>query len=203
MPLLHLFCHFTGILHQCQEFVYIHINHFLQTVLCLFIHNNEIKTFSLTNIINHCRIKGMRMKAPWLRWFEERYDIDEIKNFAKSKLVPSHKYEFWYFTGGIVLFLFITQFITGMVLALYYIPHADFAHKSIIDIVTKINAGWFFRSLHHWGAQLAIAVLFIHLFQHIPSQIIQKTAGISLGLRIHSPRHLHLLRPQRILSPLG
>jgi quinol-cytochrome oxidoreductase complex cytochrome b subunit len=106
----------------------------------------------------------MRMKASWLRWFEERYDTDEIKNFVKSKLVPSHKYECWYFTGGIVLFLFITQFITGMVLALYYVPHADFAHKSIIDIVTKINAGWFFRSLHHWGAQLAIAVVFIHLF---------------------------------------
>jgi cytochrome b6 len=133
----------------------------------------------------------MRMKAPWLRWFEERYDIDEIKNFAKSKLVPSHKYECWYYTGGIVLFLFITQFITGMVLALYYIPHADFAHKSIIDIVTKINAGWFFRSLHHWGAQLAIAVLFIHLFSTLllksyrkPREFLWVSGFILLGISI-------------------
>jgi quinol-cytochrome oxidoreductase complex cytochrome b subunit len=106
----------------------------------------------------------MQLKAPWSRWFEERYDINGFKNLAKSKLVPLHKYECWYFIGGIVLFLFIIQFITGIVLALYYVPHADFAHKSIIDIVTKVNAGWFFRSLHHWGAQFAIAVVFIHLF---------------------------------------
>ena len=133
----------------------------------------------------------MRMKASWLRWFEERYDIDEIKNLAKSKLVPSHKYECWYFTGGIVLFLFITQFITGMVLALYYVPHADFAHKSIIDIVTKINAGWFFRSLHHWGAQLAIAVAFIHLFSTLllksyrkPREFLWVSGFILIGISI-------------------
>ncbi|MBA4390258.1 MAG: cytochrome bc complex cytochrome b subunit [Syntrophus sp. (in: bacteria)] len=106
----------------------------------------------------------MRMKAAWQNWLEERYNIDEFKTFAASKLVPSHRYEIWYFTGGIVLFLFIMQFITGAALALYYIPHTEYAHKSIIEIVTKLHAGWFFRSLHYWGAQLAIAVLFIHVF---------------------------------------
>ncbi|OGP67404.1 MAG: hypothetical protein A2W27_05220 [Deltaproteobacteria bacterium RBG_16_44_11] len=103
----------------------------------------------------------------WLKfkdWFEERYDIAELKKLAKSKLVPQHRYDFLYYTGGITLFLFILQFITGMVLAFYYIPHVDFAYESIIDIVTKINMGWFFRALHHWGAQLCIVFVFIHLF---------------------------------------
>jgi cytochrome b6 len=103
----------------------------------------------------------------WLKcknWIEERYDIAELKKLAKSKLVPQHRYDFLYYTGGITLFLFILQFITGMLLAFYYIPHVDFAYESIIDIVTKINLGWFFRAFHHWGAQLCIVFVFIHLF---------------------------------------
>jgi quinol-cytochrome oxidoreductase complex cytochrome b subunit len=97
-------------------------------------------------------------------WFEERYDIEEIKRLASSKLVPSHSYDIWYYTGGCVAFLFFLQFITGMTLAFYYVPYFENAHKSIIEIVTKLNMGWFFRSFHHWGAQLAILAVFVHVF---------------------------------------
>jgi quinol-cytochrome oxidoreductase complex cytochrome b subunit len=97
-------------------------------------------------------------------WFDDRYDIDGLKSLARHKLVPTHKYEIWYYTGGITLFLFVIQFITGMLLSFYYIPYFENANKSIVEIVTKLNMGWFFRSLHHWGAQLAITVLFIHVF---------------------------------------
>jgi len=97
-------------------------------------------------------------------WFSERYELTALRKLAGEKLVPSHRYDLWYYTGGVTLFLFVLQFITGMLLSLYYIPHAEHAHKSIIEIVTKLNAGWFFRSLHHWGSQLAISALFVHLF---------------------------------------
>lgn len=97
-------------------------------------------------------------------WFYERYDITLLRKFAADKLVPVHRFDAWYYTGGVLLFLFVLQFVTGMLLSLYYVPQADFAHKSIIEIVTKLNMGWFFRSLHHWGAQLTIFVLLVHFF---------------------------------------
>jgi len=97
-------------------------------------------------------------------WFLERYDIERIKDLVRKKTVPSHRYEIVYYTGGTTLFLFAIQFITGMALSLYYIPHFEHAHGSIIDIVTKLNMGWFFRSLHHWGAQITIVALFVHLW---------------------------------------
>ena len=106
-----------------------------------------------------------RLNCPRLKnWFAERYDIAPLKKLAREKLVPVHGHDLWYYTGGVVLFLFALQFITGMLLSFYYIPHAEHAHKSIIEIVTKLNMGWFFRSLHHWGSQLAIFFLFVHLF---------------------------------------
>lgn len=133
----------------------------------------------------------MLIKMVWARWVAERYDIDGLKVLAKSKLVPSHKYECLYFTGGVVLFLFAVQFVTGIALAFYYIPHPAYAHESLIDIVAKINAGWFFRSLHHWGAQLAIAFLFIHLFSILllksyrkPRELIWLSGCILLGISI-------------------
>ena len=89
---------------------------------------------------------------------------DAMRAFARQKLVPVHGLDLWYYTGGIVLFLFGIQFLTGMALAFYYVPYFAEANKSVIDIVTKLNMGWFFRSLHHWAAQAAILVMFVHVF---------------------------------------
>ncbi|MFZ2799170.1 MAG: cytochrome b N-terminal domain-containing protein, partial [Syntrophorhabdus sp.] len=132
------------------------------------------------------------MNCPRLKnWFWERYNIDEIRDLVKQKSVPKHKYEIWYYTGGITLFLFIIQFITGMVLSFYYVPHFEHAHKSIIEIVTKLNMGWFFRSLHHWGAQIAIVMLFTHLWSTLllkayrkPREFVWVSGFILLGIAI-------------------
>lgn len=100
-------------------------------------------------------------------WIHERYDVDGLRRLLRAKCVPSHRCDISYFTGGLTLFLFVVQFLTGMALALYYVPHSAYAHKSIVDIMTKLRMGWFFRSLHHWGAQLAIASLFVHFFANL------------------------------------
>jgi cytochrome b6 len=132
------------------------------------------------------------LSCPRLKdWLEERYDLEGFKRFASSKLVPKHRYDRFYYTGGITLFLFGIQFVTGMLLAFYYVPHVEFAHKSIIDIVTKLNLGWFFRSLHHWGAQFLIVFLFLHLFGTLllkayrkPRELLWVTGFGLLGLTI-------------------
>ncbi len=105
------------------------------------------------------------MSFPRLRrWFDSRYDLTEVRELARKKLVPVHSHYIWYYTGGVALFLFVLQFLTGIALAFYYVPYFEQAHKSIVEIVTKLNMGWFFRSLHHWGAQLAILAMFVHFF---------------------------------------
>jgi cytochrome b6 len=132
------------------------------------------------------------LNCPRLKdWLEERYDVAGLKGLARSKRIPEHRYDLLYYTGGITMFLFILQFLTGMLMALYYVPHIDFAYKSIIEIVTKLHMGWFFRSLHHWGSQLAIVFLFIHLFGTLflkayrkPREMVWVTGFILLGISI-------------------
>ena len=110
---------------------------------------------------------------------------------ARHKVVPHHKYTAWYYLGGICLFLFGLQFITGMALSLYYVPHHEEANKSVIEIVTRLNMGWFFRSLHHWGAQLAILTLLVHVCSTLllkayrkPRELVWVTGCILLGISV-------------------
>jgi cytochrome b6 len=132
------------------------------------------------------------LNFPRLRgWFEERYDFTDVRDLARKKRVPVHGRELWYYTGGIVLFLFIIQVLTGIALAFYYVPYFEEAHKSVIEIVTKLNMGWFFRSLHHWVAQMAIFVLFIHVFATLllksyrkPRELLWVSGFFLLGISI-------------------
>ncbi len=125
------------------------------------------------------------------KWVLERYDSEALRGLIKKKYVPSHKYEIFYYMGGLALFLFFIQFLTGFALALYYVPHPEQANKYVVDIVTKLNFGWLFRSLHHWGAQILIGVLFFHCFSTLllksyrkPRELLWITGTILLGISI-------------------
>jgi len=63
------------------------------------------------------------LNCPKLKdWVDERYDVEGLKRLAKGKTHPEHRYELFYYTGGATLFLFSVQIITGMLMALYYVP---------------------------------------------------------------------------------
>lgn len=97
-------------------------------------------------------------------WVNDRLDLSGISNFADKKVVPVHKYHFWYGIGGITLFLYIIQVLTGILLLLYYRPTAENAFESVEFIMTSVRFGWLIRSIHSWGANLMIFFLFIHMF---------------------------------------
>lgn len=90
--------------------------------------------------------------------------IAHLREFFSRKLVPKHKFTFVYFFGGMSLFLFVVQLLTGVLLSLYYSPDPDRAHESIVRIVKEVNYGWFVRSLHSWGANLMVGFVLVHMF---------------------------------------
>ncbi len=97
-------------------------------------------------------------------WFAERFPLDDIKAVAEKKKVPLHRYSYWYFLGGMTLFLFGVQVLTGALLLLYYRPGADEAFESVQFIMTQVQFGWLIRSVHSWSANLLIFLAFAHLF---------------------------------------
>ena len=78
--------------------------------------------------------------------------------------MPLHRHTFWYYFGGMTLFLFMIQVVTGILLLLYYRPSAGEAFESIQFLMTEVEFGWLVRSIHSWSANLMIFAMFIHLF---------------------------------------
>lgn len=97
-------------------------------------------------------------------WVKERYHIEPFMDIITKKTVPQHKHSTWYYFGGITLFLFITQIITGILLLFYYKSTANTAFDSVKFIMTKVEFGWLIRSIHGWSANLMVFTLFVHMF---------------------------------------
>ncbi len=98
------------------------------------------------------------------RWLNERYKLDTLLYFSREKTVPVHKGTIWLYFGGISLFLFIMQVVTGLFLLFYYRVGSDASFESVKFIITKVHFGWLLRSMHSWAANLMVLSLIIHMF---------------------------------------
>ena len=107
------------------------------------------------------------MNTLWAKaynWINERIELDGLVEFMGKKYVPVHSHSIWYYFGGVSLFLFIIQVVTGILLLLYYKGGEALAFESIQFIISKVQFGWLIRSIHSWTANLFILTAMIHMF---------------------------------------
>lgn len=105
-----------------------------------------------------------RRGALWT-WLDERFDLAAIERFARHKEVPvGHHSLFWYFLGGLTLFFFVVQIVSGVLLLMYYQAGESTSYESLRHIVTQVPFGWLVRSIHCWSAHLMILSLMLHMW---------------------------------------
>src|SRR5437667_4246852 len=107
------------------------------------------------------------------KWLDERFGWDALIAPLRKKTVPMHRLSYWYFLGGITLFLFVIQVLTGILLLLYYRPGANEAFESVQYIMTQVEFGWLIRSVHSWSANLMIFTAFTHVQCPVPQGVPQ------------------------------
>jgi cytochrome b6 len=95
-------------------------------------------------------------------WIDERVDLSGLREFLAHKRVPIHTQEVWYYLGGMTLFLFVVQVVTGILLLLYYRPSSSEAYESVQFIVSQVEFGWLVRNMHSWSANLLVGLAFAH-----------------------------------------
>lgn len=105
----------------------------------------------------HQWVRGVR------RWLDERVGLADLLTIAREKNVPIHRHSVWYYLGGMTLFLFGIQVVTGILLLLYYRPSAEEAYESVQFLMTEVQFGWLVRSIHAWSSSLMIFTLALHL----------------------------------------
>jgi ubiquinol-cytochrome c reductase cytochrome b subunit len=99
------------------------------------------------------------------KWLDTRLPV---VRFAYDTLIdfPTPKnLNYWYTFGGILAVCLATQIITGIVLAMHYVPHIDYAFNSVERIMRDVNYGWLIRNIHMVGASMFFLAVYIHMFR--------------------------------------
>src|SRR5699024_7599895 len=110
---------------------------------------------------------------------DERYQLAGGLRRQMNKVFPTH----WSFLlGEIALYSFIIVILSGVYLTLFYDPSMEDvtyngpytglqgtemsrAFESTLEISFEVRGGLFVRQIHHWGALIFVAAMFVHMFR--------------------------------------
>ena len=101
-----------------------------------------------------------------IQWIEYRLPIFGLLNDSVGANYPSPKnLNYLWNTGSLAGLALVLQIVTGIVLAMHYVPHADMAFDSVEHIMRNVNYGWLLRYAHSNGAALFFFVIYLHIFR--------------------------------------
>jgi ubiquinol-cytochrome c reductase cytochrome b subunit len=97
-------------------------------------------------------------------WLDRRLKLQALRRTLLDEPIPGGA-SWMYVFGSATLFVFALQALTGMFLAVYYVPSPDAAYDTVQYIQHEVSFGWFVRGLHHWGASAVMVAVGLHLLQ--------------------------------------
>jgi ubiquinol-cytochrome c reductase cytochrome b subunit len=98
-------------------------------------------------------------------WFDQRLQLAATLRETMEHRVPRQTASWAYVFGSAALAVFILQLVTGILLALLYVPSAAEAWSSLQTLNHHVALGWFIRALHGWGSNFMVAIVLIHMVQ--------------------------------------
>jgi ubiquinol-cytochrome c reductase cytochrome b subunit len=98
-------------------------------------------------------------------WFERRLQLAAPVREMAEHPVPRNTASWWYVFGSAALTVFILQIVTGILLALVYVPSGAEAWSSLQALNHDVTLGWFIRGMHGWGSNFMVAIVLIHMAQ--------------------------------------
>ena len=107
----------------------------------------------------------MRMIPKIAEWFDLRLQLAAPIREVAEHPVPRNTASWWYVFGSAALVVFMLQMVTGILLALIYVPSAGEAWSSLQALNHDVTLGWFIRALHGWGSNFMVALVLIHMMQ--------------------------------------
>jgi ubiquinol-cytochrome c reductase cytochrome b subunit len=112
------------------------------------------------------------MNNTWLRavagWFDARVGVSETFLPMLRHPIPraaAGPLGWWYVFGSASLTLFLIQILTGIGLALVYVPAADKAYDSLLYLDYHETLGWFMRALHYYAGSGMVVLVLAHMTQ--------------------------------------
>ena len=96
---------------------------------------------------------------------DDRFQLSGLVEFLRHKEVPLGGHStVWYYFGGVSLFFFVVQIVTGILLLMNYQVGENTSFESMKYLVGHVPFGWLIRSIHCWSAHLMSLAVLTHLF---------------------------------------
>ena len=97
-------------------------------------------------------------------WLDRRTGLARLFRAQMDEPIPGGA-RIAYVFGSALAFIFLSQVITGIFLALYYVPSADHAHTTVAYITKAVASGSLLRSIHAYGSSAMVILLLLHITQ--------------------------------------
>ena len=101
-------------------------------------------------------------KSKFGQWLDSRLPLLTLSHHIRDYPTPKNL-NYWWTFGGILTFFLIVQIVTGLVLAMHYVAHADLAFESVEHIMRNVNYGWLIRYVHANGSSMCFLAVYIHI----------------------------------------
>ena len=98
-------------------------------------------------------------------WLDARLQLGATIRETAEHSVPRETASWFYVFGSAAFVVFMLQIVTGIMLALIYVPSAGEAWNSLQTLNHSVTLGWFIRGLHGWGSDFMVAIVLIHMVQ--------------------------------------
>ncbi|THD68173.1 cytochrome b N-terminal domain-containing protein [Phenylobacterium sp.] len=101
------------------------------------------------------------------RWLDSRLPIIRFANDTIVTFPTPKNLNYWWTFGGVLSLMLGLQIVTGIILAMHYVPHVDYAFNSIQRIKRDVNYGWLIQGMHANGASMFFLAVYIHMFRNL------------------------------------
>ncbi|HTT17488.1 MAG TPA: cytochrome b N-terminal domain-containing protein [Candidatus Sulfotelmatobacter sp.] len=107
----------------------------------------------------------MRLTQSIGEWLDARLQLASAIRETAEHPVPRETASWFYVFGSAAFVVFMLQIVTGILLALIYVPSAGGAWSSLQLLNHNVALGWYIRALHGWGSDFMVAIVLIHMVQ--------------------------------------
>ena len=110
-------------------------------------------------------MSATEFRNPVVRWIDYRLPVFTMMRHELNDYPTPRNLSYWWNFGSLAGVMLVVMIVTGIVLAMHYVPHVDHAFLSVERIMRDVNYGWLIRYAHMNGASAFFFVVYVHLFR--------------------------------------
>ena len=104
-------------------------------------------------------------KSAFTRWLDKRLPIMRLTHDSFVAYPTPRNLNYWWTFGAMLSLCLVVQIVTGIVLAMHYVPHVDMAFASVQRLERDVPYGWLIQNMHAVGASMFFLAVYIHMFR--------------------------------------